>query len=304
MQGALPHPAVSRAAAVFVRNFLQDAATASGGDFIDAMIRMAITDANIRHLISDDAESRRFARFDQGVPDELRRPVSIHGVSTSLGMPFETVRRRVRRLTEADLCKLLPSGLIVTQEQLATEATRALYDSTYRGVAELHASISQYPPFADVRDTDGLPALDLSAPPVRIVGRPALAYVLRYLESAAPVAGGMLDGIVFLFVSAANIQHLAAEGEPDGAPYEVVDDALRQRVAVFALSRTMGLPAETVRRRVSALIARGLCKRDHMGVYVPGDVLLSPPLVAHRASNLVSLQRLFAELRRAGLRFG
>ena len=123
-QGIAAHPVVSRASAVFVRNFLQDAAIASGGDFIDAMIRMAITEANVRHLLADDAENRRFASFDQPVPDDLRRPVSVHGVSTSLSMPFETVRRRVGRLSKRDLCSLVPGGLIVTQAQLSTEAMR------------------------------------------------------------------------------------------------------------------------------------------------------------------------------------
>ena len=302
-QGIAAHPVVSRASAVFVRNFLQDAAIASGGDFIDAMIRMAITEANVRHLLADDAENRRFASFDQPVPDDLRRPVSVHGVSTSLSMPFETVRRRVGRLSKRDMCSLVPGGLIVTQAQLSTEAMRVLQERTYRGVVDLYARIKAHAEFRDARDSEGVAALDLSTPPVRVVTRPALSYVLRFLESAEPVAGSMLDGILLLFVGGANIQHLAGPGDADGVSDEVVDDALRRPVPVFALARGMGLPAETVRRRVSALVEQGLCQRDHRGVYVPAAVMRSPALVAHRDRNTASLQRLFTALRRAGFRF-
>ncbi|WP_430421818.1 hypothetical protein [Phenylobacterium sp.] len=299
LQGIAPHPVVSRASAVFVRNFLQDAAMASGGDFIDAMIRMAITEANVRHVLADDAESRRFAAFDQPVPDDLRRPVSIHGVSTSLSMPFETVRRRVARLTKRDLCSPVPGGLIVTQAQLSTEAMRVLQDRTYRGVVDLYARVKPHAQLNDARDDE--PALEVSAPPVRVVTRPALSYVLRYLESAEPVAGSMLDGILLIFIAGANIQHLATPGT-DAASDEVVDDALRQPIPVFALARGMSLPAETVRRHVNGLVEQGLCQRDHRGVFVPAAVLRSPALTEHRARNLVSLQRLFAALRRAGVR--
>lgn len=303
VQGIAPHPVVSRASAVFVRNFLRDAAIASGGDFIDAMIRMAITEANVRHLLADDAENRRFASFDQPVPDELRRPVSIHGVSTSLSMPFETVRRRVGSLSKRDLCSLVPGGLIVTQAQLSTEAMRVLQERTYRGVVELYARVRAHAEFRDARDSEGVAALDVSTPPVRAVTRPALSYVLRFLESAEPVAGSVLDGILLLFVGGANIQHLAEPGDSADASDEVVDDALRRPVPVFALARGMGLPAETVRRRVSALVEQGLCQRDHRGVYVPAAVMRSPALVAHRDRNTASLQRLFTALRRAGFRF-
>jgi hypothetical protein len=65
----------------------------------------------------------------------------------------------------------------------------------------------------------------------------------------------------------------------------------------------MGLPFETTRRRVSGLIEMGVCARDADGVYVPGDVIRSPQVQAHRARNLINLQRLFTGLARLGVRF-
>ncbi|MET0273034.1 MAG: hypothetical protein ABW360_08595, partial [Phenylobacterium sp.] len=80
--------------------FLLDQVTTSIGDLRprDALLVLAINQANIAPLTRQPDTRRRYGSLEAAAPDEARRPVSVNAVAGSLGLPFETVRRRVRHL--------------------------------------------------------------------------------------------------------------------------------------------------------------------------------------------------------------
>lgn len=86
---------------------------AMGGDLVKGLIFVAIVQANTQHLLTDDATSQAYSEADDTVPDEARRPVSVHALSVSLGIPYETTRRYVNKLLADGYCVRSRRGLVV-----------------------------------------------------------------------------------------------------------------------------------------------------------------------------------------------
>ena len=85
------------------------------GDPLDGIIAQTINTANTAHLDAGNGGGQRNMATDQTPPDDVRRPISIARIAESLGLPFETTRRRVQRLIDAGACARIEGGLIVTQ---------------------------------------------------------------------------------------------------------------------------------------------------------------------------------------------
>jgi hypothetical protein len=96
------------------------------GDIRDGILAHTIVTANTSHLDVRGGDGWRYARVDQTPPDEARRPISVARLAESLGLPFETARRHVRRLMDAGVCTRVEGGLIVPQAVLdRPEAARS-----------------------------------------------------------------------------------------------------------------------------------------------------------------------------------
>ena len=80
---------------------------------LDSLLAGAIIEANTHRLAHDPALQMAYAYTDTPPPDALRRPVSINALAASLRLPFETVRRHVRRLADLGICVATPQGVIV-----------------------------------------------------------------------------------------------------------------------------------------------------------------------------------------------
>jgi hypothetical protein len=92
-----------------------------GGDLVKGLIFIAIVQANTQHIVSDDALSQTYSEAEDKVPDENRRPVSVHALSVSLGIPYETTRRYVNKLLEDGFCVRMRRGLVTPAEVLSSE---------------------------------------------------------------------------------------------------------------------------------------------------------------------------------------
>jgi DNA-binding transcriptional ArsR family regulator len=144
---APPIRAVARLSTDYALRII-DLLTAHIGDLLSGLIFLTVVRCNTEHLSDrerglDGAEPRHF------VADALRRPVRMSAVSEMLGVPEETVRRHVAKLTKAGLCRRTPDGLIVPAETLARKpftqlmvdnqvTTRRMFETLARfGVLEL-----------------------------------------------------------------------------------------------------------------------------------------------------------------------
>ena len=93
------------------------------GDIRAGIVAQTIVTANTAHLEGRTGDRRRYAGIALAPPDEVRRPISVARLAESLGLPYETMRRQVRRLVDARVCVRLNDGLIVPAAVLERPAS-------------------------------------------------------------------------------------------------------------------------------------------------------------------------------------
>lgn len=89
-----------------------------GGDLVKGLIFVAVVQANTQHLISDENMMQTYSEAGDVVPDAARRPVSVHALSVSLNIPYETTRRYVNKLLAEGYCNRVRRGLVVPADVL------------------------------------------------------------------------------------------------------------------------------------------------------------------------------------------
>jgi hypothetical protein len=129
MQQDLTGPDLSRvvariSSAYFLRS-LRLLADFHDADIITAAVFLSIIVANTEHLDQRDHGGRP-PGTDGPVPDAMRRPVSILAISESLGLPFETTRRHVKKLSANGRCVRVRKGLIVPQAVIEDDVVRGM----------------------------------------------------------------------------------------------------------------------------------------------------------------------------------
>lgn len=91
----------------------------AGGELLTAIVFRAIVAGNIGYLDSNPAEAAPYSDIATTPPDHLRRPVSVLSVADSLGLPYETTRRHVRKLIAAGQCRREGKGVIAPAAALS-----------------------------------------------------------------------------------------------------------------------------------------------------------------------------------------
>jgi hypothetical protein len=97
------------------------------GDILRGVIFLAVVDANTRHLRPTDPAALAYAHTRSTVPDDLRRPISVHALALELSLPYETTRRHVNGLINQGLCTRSESGIFVPAEVLASKSMTATH---------------------------------------------------------------------------------------------------------------------------------------------------------------------------------
>ena len=263
-------------------------------DLLDALLLATIVQANTQPLAAR-------AEAATAASDEGRRPVSVNALAASLKLPFETVRRRVRRLALRRLCRTVDGGVIVPARVLASPE---YLKSSFQGYERMRAF------YYDLKGLGFLaalppPSVELGAElaPLGAVTRIATDYVLRVVDTIMTTLGDPLEGLILLMVLRCNTEHFSAEqrGGAGADAEDFVADDLRRPARVSEVARRLGLPGETVRRHAAALIHRGLCARTAEGLVVPAEALARPAFIALMGENLSNLQRMFGGLSQLGV---
>jgi DNA-binding transcriptional regulator YhcF (GntR family) len=271
-------------------------------DVTDTLLRAALVHANMATVVRDAELQRRYATLDQDVPNEVRRPVSVNALASSLNMPFETVRRRLAAMTEAGVCIATPAGVIVSSAATNAPPYRRACEVQYAMLQVFYARLRTAgavgpPPAATHR-------LETGDPPYRLAGRVTTEYVLRFTEPLRAHVPDVVEGLVLMELIRANTEGLPDdEGGGDGPePDGFVDDALRRPVTIPELSARLAVPVETMRRRMSHLRTRGLVNSvGRAGCIVPSEALAREPFVQFMLDNRIHLSRLFAGLGELGV---
>lgn len=249
---------------------------------LDALLVLAINQANIAPLTRDPAARERYGQLEAPAPDNERRPASINAIAASLGAPFETVRRRVRGLAAAGVCTIAPEGVVIPATFLASPAY-------LRSVMEAHERLRRF--YFELKAaglTGDLPPSAFEtgdAVPVRAAARLISDYVLRASEGLLRETGNVISLLPFVAL-------LSAALDADGAPRPLM---------VSGLARRLGLPPETVRRHAAQLTEDELCRAVQGGLVMTPEILERPGLKLLVAENITNVQRLMSGLAERGV---
>ena len=117
---------ISRLSMDYVVSIYSAILRGSPHDPIDALLLSVVAVANVAHLTADKAASRAYADLDSPEPMDIKRPISRNAVALSLGLPYETVRRRVQRLLDLGALVEYEGGLVGANERSNPEMVRAM----------------------------------------------------------------------------------------------------------------------------------------------------------------------------------
>jgi len=115
----------------------------SEGDVLRGIIFLAVVDANTRHLRPSDSVSQTYSSTSDSVPDELRRPISVHALALELALPYETTRRHINALIKQGLCIRAETGILVPGAVLARDAVTAAHRRNIENLRVLFRDLAE-----------------------------------------------------------------------------------------------------------------------------------------------------------------
>lgn len=272
--------------------------------FTDAVIVATLIQCNTASVAGHAELRRRYAGFDTPPPADLRRPISVNALATSLGLPFETVRRRVKQLVAEGVCETTPLGVRFADQIVGAEIARQLLDRCFQLVRQLYEQLRRVGGVG-LMHLPGLAAPDFpaGAAPVRIVWRAAADYFLRMMELLQPSFDSLTLAFIVLEVGRVNTQWMpdAMLGVEAIDPDALARDLYHRPARGAVVAANLGLPHETVRRNLALLIAQGRIQRVREGFVVPTAAFAHPQMTAAATANFNNLARMFAELAETGV---
>jgi DNA-binding Lrp family transcriptional regulator len=281
----------------FSTRYVLDAMHVSAVDrpLLDRLILIAIVQTNVQPVTSSIELQSKYATLAEPPPAHLRRPVSISALSVMLGLPFETVRRRVRRLVASGDCKLSEDGLQVPVRALADADHRRTLTANHDLVRELYLCLRGCGSPATLHLPEGRKAG--TAPAVRAVARHAYDHLLRFIAAALPLGDDLITTLLLLTVWRENVER----NDATAGRNDFLADREREPVPASRLLRRLGLSEATTHRRLRAAALEGKCLISKRGAIVPAAFLAGGEFARAMNLNHTSLGRLFEPLSRLGV---
>jgi hypothetical protein len=277
-------------------------------------------------------QARYWQMSKAGVPagEELRdgegglRPISINSLARSLKTPTETMRRCVVRLIDRGWCvRTGTKGVVVSDDVLRgpqmADFIAEIRASFWRMMADLRNLGFDFDHLGRANGEHAAASAELYVPAAEtafrkppgdgsdsIIDRVIFDFVLRSIECGIiPHNNDYVRSCVFVAIMSANASPYAYnphEAWRYATHDEPPPDSARRPVSVAELSQMLGLPYETLRRYVNALVGDGKCVRDaRKGLLIPVDVLQLPELLQSGADTALRFGQMVGEFKRLGL---
>lgn len=272
--------------------------SAVGRPLLDRLMLIAIVQANVQPVTSNPDLQSKYSTLDEPPPDYVRRPISISALSVMLGLPFETVRRRCRRLIADGDCKLSDDGLLVPVRALADVDHRRALATNHDLVRELYLGLRACGRPAILPLPHVAQAPDASA--VRAVARLSYDHLLRFIAAALPLGNDVITTLLLLTVWRENVERSEAPA-PAGRNDFLMSDPEREPVPASRLFPRLALSEATTHRRLRAAAREGKCLVSKRGTIVPAAYLAGDEFARAMTLNHASLGRLFEPLARLGV---
>lgn len=224
------------------------------GDLVRGVVQIAIVQA-----------TRSLDGVDPDGPGAPPRAVSVRAIGQSLGLPYETTRRKVVELEEKGLCRRVSGSGVAAAPAPRDQAFLIACDASWRSlrsaIAGLNAISFDYGMLEDVSAQAGPPR---GLPLPEAVASLSQAFLLRVLESAAAPHGSIPDAAIVTAMLIANAETMARDPEMArkyagaGTP---PPDSLRRPATVAEIAARLGMTRETVRRRANRYVKLGWAVR-------------------------------------------
>jgi len=237
------------------------------GDLEKSLIFAAVSAANVGQLDDDPTLSLQYAATSY--PDELRRAIRIQRIAESLDLPRETTRVKVNSLRAEGVLQTSEAGLLISSQTMMDPRFRPMLT---RYVAALDRAIERLA----ASESAGLARNErLARPPfpavwgaVRFATQHALRGTVELRSYASPLS--LLGSYIFLAMADVTAAHFS---EGDQIVFADHDDpppnAARQVISASALAARLGMPRETVRRHLKALVRDGWLYQNDSGFGLP-----------------------------------
>lgn len=229
-----------------------------------------------------------------------RRPMSIRELSRKLDLPYETVRRHVHELTATESCRAEKGGLVVQWAVRPDARTRDMLRKIYLNAVRMLSDLKR---IEVVGFKPGQPQSSRSrrmSKEQMTIAVAAMGLLLAAMRVLRGFFGGdLVKGLVFTGIRAANIKHVT--NTAPAAHRSILPDIHRLPVSVLAISASMRLPYETVRRHAESLLKEGKCIRvGRRGLMVPESAFRGMAVESVTVHQLILA--FVAELRAAGVK--
>lgn len=233
--------------------------------------------------------------------DALSRPgrkaMGIRELARKLDLPYETVRRHVTGLVASGDCLVENGGLAVPAARRRNAGIlRKIYVNAVRLLGDLtRIDVVDFRPGRTLPDRTS--RLDREQMVIAVAAMGVLIAGMRVLRGFFD--GDLVKGLVFTGIWAANVKHVT--NSASAAHRAILPDHYRLPVSARAISDSLRLPYETVRRHADTLVKEGRCARvGRQGLMVPESTHRRMTAGAVTVNQI--LMAFVAELRAAGVK--
>ncbi len=230
-----------------------------------------------------------------------RKPIAVRELARKLDLPYETVRRHVRRLLQRHACHAEKDGLTIPPAMHRSAGSAGLLRKIYLNAIRMLGDLTRIQVVNfKTRKSLSPPRSGRLTEEQMIIAVAAIGLVLTATRVLRGFFGGdLMKGLVFTGIRAANVQHITNTAPTAYRSY--VPDADRLPVTVLAISDSLRLPYETVRRHGDALVKEGKCVRiARQGLLVPETAFRQMTVESVAAHRLI--MAFVTELRAAGIK--
>lgn len=241
--------------------------------------------------------------------------ISVNALALSLNQPYETVRRHVIELMAAGLCQRAAGGLAAVDDPRTRACEAAVWDAFVRMIDDLRHlgfDFNAPNPVAEAAPPTAQPTPPARRSSAAIGGEGAYptveTFFLRCVEAGFDAHGqDILRALILLAVMCGNTTHITYD--PTQAwrysrSHTPPPDIERQPVSIRSVAAALGLPAETVRRRINGMIAQGICVRVGTGVIITTAAAQDEKLLRSGVLLNIAFHRMIADLKRQDFDFG
>lgn len=275
-----------------------------GGDLVGGVVFLVAVHAGRSRMARLAADSIVAAL-------EPAKPISVNNIAASLGIPYETARRRVHRLIASGLVERQgPQAIVVPDRVLAdpefARFAAALQAAFVAMVRALRAIGFDFDSFARTVAADA--ADEAPGEPDFVIQFQLIGFLLRLIECGVPAHDNDLTrALVFGAIMAANAAPYTNEADTAWRFATLSDsppEDIRRPIPVLALAETLGIPYETTRRCVGAMLRDGdIVRVGRAGVVNPRTTPRDAELHRTGALMLTRFAQLVGTLKRLGYNF-